>query len=100
MTSHNLDAAIILWLSRKGLQGKDDIKTIEKTGGTMTRGLLMLLHALPRRPIDKGEKKMAYIWRSQRDHAHQKFDKESLNSMKEFVVDRVPQQNDFTQHVC
>ncbi|KFA79846.1 hypothetical protein S40288_11428 [Stachybotrys chartarum IBT 40288] len=52
MTAQNVDTDILYWLSRKGISQPEDIQDIERLGGTLARGLLMVLHAL--RNISKG----------------------------------------------
>lgn len=49
MTIDTLDTGVRLWLARKGIGEDDDIHKIELLGGSLTRGLLMVLHAIPRR---------------------------------------------------
>ncbi|RYP74278.1 hypothetical protein DL771_003099 [Monosporascus sp. 5C6A] len=50
VTVETMDPGIRTWLARKGLQDIDDVKKIEELGGTLSRGLLMVLQALPRYP--------------------------------------------------
>ena len=49
MTVDTLDTGIRIWLARKGFGEDDDIHKIQMLGDSLTRGLLMVLHALPRR---------------------------------------------------
>ncbi|OAA81346.1 hypothetical protein LEL_00891 [Akanthomyces lecanii RCEF 1005] len=50
LTSENIDIGLKAWLHRKGIVDGSDIKAIETAAGSLTRGLLMLLRILPRRP--------------------------------------------------
>ncbi|KAB8261064.1 hypothetical protein BDV32DRAFT_137719 [Aspergillus pseudonomiae] len=91
MTTDDLDAGIKLWLIRKGIGDDDDIREIETIAGSLVRGLLMLLHALPRRenavqtPI---RPPLPDIGR-ERTRVHEGFDNGSYEKIKEMVRDRV-----------
>ena len=50
LTCENLDINLRAWLHRKGITEDSDIREVEKAAGSLTRGLLMLLHLLPRDP--------------------------------------------------
>ncbi|KAL2207686.1 hypothetical protein CC79DRAFT_1368549 [Sarocladium strictum] len=50
MTSDTLDNGILVWLARKGFSNVADIRHLEQLAGSTTQGLLMLFHALPKRP--------------------------------------------------
>jgi hypothetical protein len=50
MTLNELDTGVLIWLARKGFTEHDDIRQLERLAGSLSRGLLMLLHALPKRP--------------------------------------------------
>ncbi|KFA72307.1 hypothetical protein S40288_02447 [Stachybotrys chartarum IBT 40288] len=50
-TAESLDINTRAWLIRKGFTEDDDIARLQQAaGGSLTRGISMLLHALPRRP--------------------------------------------------
>ncbi|GAB1312041.1 hypothetical protein MFIFM68171_02251 [Madurella fahalii] len=51
MTTDTLDPALKLWLVRKGFESEEDIRNLETIAdGSLSAGLLILLHALPRNP--------------------------------------------------
>ncbi|KAK3180673.1 hypothetical protein K4F52_008023 [Lecanicillium sp. MT-2017a] len=50
LTADNIDDDLRAVLRRKGIEKDSDIREIEAAAGCLTRGLLMLLHVLPRRP--------------------------------------------------
>lgn len=50
MTSNTLDNGVLVWLARKGFSDAADIRQLEQLAGSITQGLLMLFHALPKRP--------------------------------------------------
>ena len=52
LTFSNLDTGLKAWLYRKDFVNDEDIKMIEDSAGSLTRGLLMLLHVLPRKVHD------------------------------------------------
>lgn len=52
LTTETMDSGLKAWLYRKGITQDSDIKKIEVAAGSLTRGLLMLLHVLPRRDPD------------------------------------------------
>lgn len=50
MTTETIDEGLYLWLSRKGFSNRDDIAKLESIAGSLTKGLIVLAHVLPRRP--------------------------------------------------
>ncbi|OJJ88131.1 uncharacterized protein ASPGLDRAFT_55365 [Aspergillus glaucus CBS 516.65] len=85
----------MLWLARKVFGEDDDIDKIQILGGSLTRGLLMVLHALPRRNVGEQVKPL-----SRRPHhseglgvkrvrVHESFDSENFKKMKEMLQDCV-----------
>lgn len=91
ITIDTLDTDIRLWLARKVFGEDDDIDKIQILGGSLTRGLLMVLHALPRRNVGEQVKPL-----SRRPHhseglgvkrvrVHESFDSENFKKMKEMV---------------
>jgi hypothetical protein len=92
MTAETVDEGIKLWLSRKGLGEKEDLEKIEQLGGTLTRGLLMVLHALPRH--DKDEAKATPARRpgngsESKVRCSEKFDVQRHSALTEFVNGKV-----------
>ncbi|KAB8210838.1 hypothetical protein BDV34DRAFT_220017 [Aspergillus parasiticus] len=91
MTTDDLDTGVRLWLTRKGIGEDADIREIETIAGSLVRGLLMLLHALPRRkdgvPTPK-RPPFPDIGR-ERTRVHENFDAASYKKIKELVHDRV-----------
>lgn len=91
MTTDDLDTGIKLWLTRKGIGEDADIREIETIAGSLIRGLLMLLHALPRKqvavPIPK-RPPFPDIGR-ERARVHEGFDNESYKKIEELVHNRV-----------
>ncbi len=84
-TAATLDEDMLAWLARKGLN-EADILELEAVVGSMTRGILMLLHALPRRPgASRARSAKRYLGRdpSTSDHQHnQGFDPNIFSKVK------------------
>ncbi|KAJ3498085.1 hypothetical protein NLG97_g1403 [Lecanicillium saksenae] len=55
-TLDNIDQSFLSWLSRKGFNG-DDIKDLERAGGGIVQGLVILLRCLARRVEHKPHKR-------------------------------------------
>lgn len=106
MTADTFEPGIKLCLARKGVTQDADIQKIEELGGTLTRGLLMVLHALPRQNPDN--QIMPLLQRSRRSNnpgkkrvrVHEKIDPEKFKAMKEIVHDRVEKREQgFSRHL-
>ncbi|TPX17021.1 uncharacterized protein E0L32_012331 [Thyridium curvatum] len=52
LTTSTLDGALKVWLARKGFEKEEDIRRLEQLAGSLSAGLLILLHTLPRRQGD------------------------------------------------
>lgn len=85
-TTSTLDSGLRAWLYRKGLTQESDIRRIELAAGSLTRGLLMLLHILPRRNEEttsaKGYTNMPTQPRSKRTH-HIPFEADKLEAVSQ-----------------
>jgi hypothetical protein len=86
-----------MWLSRKGICEEKDLRMIEEISGSLTRGLLMILHALPRRGVD-GLPSLktgppAPVSTGKRVRCHDPFDREAFKSIKQHVNDLVHRNN-------
>ncbi|KAL4879848.1 hypothetical protein BJY04DRAFT_219656 [Aspergillus karnatakaensis] len=88
MTADTIDEDIRVWLLRKGIGDDKDIRTIETLGGTLTKGLLMVLRALPRRPREADWKPAPRGTKNTRKEVrcHEHLDSQGLNSMNKFVL--------------
>ncbi|KAL4788327.1 hypothetical protein BJX76DRAFT_353354 [Aspergillus varians] len=99
MTSKTIDDGIRLWLHRKGIPELEDIQEIERLGGTLIRGLLMVLQALPRKNNKEEEKKETQlqpqvsrgtdITKAERVRAHERFDQSCFQNAKKLVKERI-----------
>lgn len=96
LTVDKLDPSILLWLQHKGLK----TKTVEKIAGiakSVTRGLLMILHALPRNPSRSQSAKRASAMdpderqarNQKRVKAHERFDPEGFQQVTEIVQESI-----------
>jgi len=90
LTTETLDPGLRLWLARKGLKTDQDIRDIERSGGSLIRGLLMVLHALPRRGTGVSLAGQESVARDpkKRVRFHEKFDEEGFRDVKRLVTDR------------
>ncbi|KAF9894587.1 hypothetical protein FE257_006475 [Aspergillus nanangensis] len=99
MTLTTIDPDIRAWLYTKGFQNDDDIITLERLGGTLTRGLSMLLHALPRCP--KQHREYSHPTRSYCDKEEIGFlDKNKMSQVKalyESLVSSSVSHRDFSE---
>ncbi|CEL04692.1 hypothetical protein ASPCAL05818 [Aspergillus calidoustus] len=92
MTVETVDEGIKLWLARKGLGEKEDLEKIEYLGGSLSRGLLMVLHALSRREKDGTKVPQARLPSSGSEskvRCHENFDVRRYSALTEFVNDKV-----------
>ncbi|GES62368.1 hypothetical protein BO96DRAFT_428126 [Aspergillus terreus] len=91
MTAADIDDGVQLWLRRRNLGSVEAIKRIEEIGGSLTRGLLMLLQFLPRRP--KGKTGTQQSSSGKRVRSSEKFDKENFSEMKELVTKAIDERD-------
>ncbi|OJJ55566.1 hypothetical protein ASPSYDRAFT_1159393 [Aspergillus sydowii CBS 593.65] len=94
LTPENIDAGAKLWLCRKGFTELDDLREIEKLGETFVRGLLMVLHALPRKNNREYQKmppslRGADITKPKKARVPEPFDPERFGKVKNLVGDRI-----------
>lgn len=73
MEMKDVDTFIRLWLARKGLHS-EILHTIMQLTGSVTTGMLMILHALPRHPTQQSSKK--------REFALEESDEQQLRGQK------------------
>ncbi|XHF97297.1 hypothetical protein AWENTII_000892 [Aspergillus wentii] len=93
MTVGTLDESIKLWLFRKGIRDESDLRHIEELAESLTEGLLMVLHALPRKgPYGQGKVPNAKPQKAEKSaHKQVPFDIEKYTAVKEMVHDLVSQ---------
>ncbi|GJP93790.1 bestrophin, RFP-TM, chloride channel family protein [Aspergillus niger] len=94
LTADTVDEGVRLWLARRNMGKAEDIKEIEKIGGSLTRGLLMVLKFLPRRPkSDENKPKERCSQPSgritERVRVHKPFDMQQYQKMGDFVHKRL-----------
>jgi hypothetical protein len=89
MTLDTLDPGIKLWLNRKGISNKEDILAIKDAAGSLSWGLLMVLHALPRCGLPQ-----SHLQRGVRNHANVPFDRTALEKVKLLVRRLVNERNE------
>ncbi|KAL3475238.1 hypothetical protein BJX99DRAFT_271176 [Aspergillus californicus] len=99
MTSKTISEGIRLWLGRKGISKLEDIREIEKHGGTLIRGLLMVLSALPRRNKERRPQRPrvpadADATKPKKIKAHQPFDPDAIQNIKRLVDKRVEEREE------
>lgn len=86
LTTSTMDSGLRAWLYRKGITQESDIRRIELAAGSLTRGLLMLLHILPRRNEEttsaKGYTNMPTQPHSKRTH-HRPFEAEKFEEVSQ-----------------
>ena len=88
LTPETMNSGLKAWLYRKGVTQDTDIKKIEVAAGSVTRGLLMLLHVLPRRPreawADEDPERVSKpaLPRSQRSH-HRPFGAQEFSEVEQ-----------------
>lgn len=51
MTPRTIDPQIRAWLYHKGFTTEEDLKDLERLGGSLIQGIMMLLHVLPSCPV-------------------------------------------------
>ena len=84
-TADTLDVNIKAWLFRKGFSDDGEIRRLEGMADSLTRGLLMMLRALPRRPPSRLNQALHRSQtRDERRH-HIAFDPEQCKKVAEFV---------------
>jgi len=89
MTLDTLDPGIKLWLNRKGISNKEDILAIKDAAGSLSWGLLMVLHALQRCGLPQ-----SHLQRGVRNHANVPFDRTALEKVKLLVRRLVNERNE------
>ncbi|KAI4593066.1 hypothetical protein KJ359_010153 [Pestalotiopsis sp. 9143b] len=91
LTTQTMDDSVRLWLGRKGLGDSKDVEKLEEIAGSLSRGLLMLLHVLPRAPIEK--KSPAAPQKQNRRPGpkpeQQPHDPQAFHAVKAFVGERI-----------
>ncbi|KAL2822674.1 hypothetical protein BDW59DRAFT_173765 [Aspergillus cavernicola] len=94
--SANLNDGVRMWLARKGISETQDLQQIEQPGGSLARGLLMVLHALPRRNPTRAKQRPrmpaeADLARSKKKSRTDQvpFDPSAFEKVKRLVAERV-----------
>jgi hypothetical protein len=93
LTLKTVDTSVLLWLRRKGL-AIQVLERIEKLAGSLSRGLLMILHSLPRnkthpfikRPMDP---ELRARQNAKRVRCYEPFDKDTFREVKQIVREAV-----------
>lgn len=93
-----VDTSVLLWLQRKGL-AMQALERVEKLAGSLSRGLLMILHSLPRskthlsfkRPIDPEARA---IRNAKRVRCYEPFDKDAFREVKKIVLDAITEEEE------
>ena len=97
MTTDTLDPGIRLWLRRKGVGDEEDIRKIEVLGGSLMRGLMIVMHALPRQETARITKLKLHQSENQpgvKVRAYTTFGPESFQQVKALVHDRIQKRED------
>lgn len=98
ITTKTVGGPVLLWLNQKDLAIEGD-KRIETLAGSLSRGLLMILHYLPRnetrasskRQTDPGARAMP---NAKRVRCHEPFDKDVFREVKKIVLDDVTEKEE------
>ncbi|KGO50967.1 hypothetical protein PEX1_083610 [Penicillium expansum] len=98
ITTKTVGGPVLLWLNQKDL-AIEGLKRIETLAGSLSRGLLMILHYLPRnetrasskRQTDPGARAMP---NAKRVRCHEPFDKDVFREVKKIVLDDVTEKEE------
>lgn len=100
MTLKTVETPLLLWLQRKGLTTQA-LERVEKLAGSLSRGLLMILHALPRkthpslkRPMDPETRA---IKNAERVRCYEPFDKDAFRQVTKIVQDALAEKEESYQ---
>ncbi|RAK90633.1 hypothetical protein BO79DRAFT_262415 [Aspergillus costaricaensis CBS 115574] len=90
LTADTVNEGVRLWLARRNMGQTEDIKEIEKIAGSLTRGLLMVLKFLPRRPKSDGNESKERSPQpsrraTERVRVHESFNVEQYRKIGDFV---------------
>ncbi|BCR98572.1 uncharacterized protein AKAW2_40255A [Aspergillus luchuensis] len=90
LTADTVDEGVRLWLTRRNMGQAEDIQEIEKIAGSLTRGLLMVLKFLPRRPKSDGNESkerspQPSMRATERVRVHESFNVEQYQKIGDFV---------------
>jgi hypothetical protein len=94
VTVDTMDVDVQLWLARKGID-QNHLKEIEQLAGSLARGLLMILHSLPRHETGTLPQKRGLDQRAREEHqssqkrvrCHELFDVDAYQKVQA-IVDR------------